>query len=354
MMKRVSFFLRQDHLRRITQRLLFLSTIGSLGVGTLGGVATALAHYKMSSTSNIELDVAELIPAFALGALVSLTASILVVVFQWLRLNLSRTAVKKFFRARDLSQADSATAPNDRNLLNVVEEMAIAATVPTPRVFLLDEDSSINAFALVQRGENSIVGVTAGARDKLSRDELQALVGHEIGHIANGDAAINIRLLSLIQGFRWIYDASVVAIGWPFRVFESFKFAFFLTFYLTMVFGAFFVLGLFGVGVARLMQAAIARQREYLADASSVQFTRFTAGLIGALQKAGTHHQSRRRQPTKAAAFMMFVSPYRARSWLLRTHPTIEDRIEAAGAMTPGTSHDDAGGDKLAYSRAIA
>lgn len=353
-MDKVSFFSQQDRLRRITRRLLFLSTIGSLGVATLGGVATALAHYKMSSNSNVELELVELIPVFSLGALVSLVASTLVVVFQWLRLNLSRTAVKKFFRARDLGQIDSTLASNDRVLLNVVEEMAIAATVPTPRIFVLDEDSSINAFALVQRGENSIVGVTAGARDKLTRDELQALVGHEIGHIANGDAAINIRLLSLIQGFRWIYDASVAAIGWPFRVFESFKFAFFLTFYLTMVFGIFFVLGLFGVGVARLMQAAIARQREYLADASSVQFTRFTAGLIGALQKADTHRQSRGRQPTKAAAFMMFVSPYGARSWLLRTHPKIEDRIEAASAMTPGVSHDAPGDDKLSYSRAIA
>jgi Zn-dependent protease with chaperone function len=353
-MKKVSFFSRQDHLRRITRRLLLLSTIGSLGVGTLGGVATALAHYKMSQSSNLELDVAELIPAFSLGALVSLAASILVVLFQWLRLNFSRTAVKNFFRARDLGQTESAPAPKDRELLNVVEEMAIAATVPTPRVFVLDEDSSINAFALMQRGESSIVGVTAGARDNLSRDELQALVGHEIGHIANGDAAINIRLLSLIQGFRWIYDASVAAIGWPFRVFESFKFAFFLTFYLTMVFGAFFVLGLFGVGIARLMQAAIARQREYLADASSVQFTRFTPGLIGALKEAGNHRQSRRRQPTKAAAFMMFVSPYPARSWLLRTHPAIEHRIEAASAMTPGISPDDSSGDKLPYLRATA
>ena len=175
-----------------------------------------------------------------------------------------------------------------------------------------------------------------------------------MAHIANGDAAINIRLLALIQGFRWIYDASVAAIGWPFRVFESFKFAFFIAFYLTIVFGAFFVLGLFGIGVARVMQAAIARQREFLADASAVQFTRLTAGLIDVLQKADAHRQSRKRQPTKAAAFMMFVSPYRARSWLLRTHPTIEDRIEAARAMTPGTEQPEPTTDDLIFSRSTA
>lgn len=351
-MKKVSFFSRQARLRRITRRLLFLTTIGSLGVGTLGGVATALVDYKLSFDQGVQLGLAELIPAFSLGALISLATTILVILIQWLRLNFSQTAVRKFFRARDLGDRDTSDAvtSEDQYVLNVVEEMAIASTLPRPRVLLLDQDPSINAFALVQRGDNSIVGVTAGARDKLSRDELQALIGHEIGHITNGDAAINIRLLSLIQGFRWIYDTSVAVIGWPFRVFESFKFAFFLTFYLTMMFGVFYLLGLFGVGIARLMQAAIARQREYLADASSVQFTRLTSGLIGALQKADAHRQSRRRQPTKTAAFMMFVSPYRARSWFFRTHPTIEDRIEAAQAMNPGIATEATEKDDLLFS----
>jgi Zn-dependent protease with chaperone function len=84
------------------------------------------------------------------------------------------------------------------------------------------------------------------------------------------------------------------------------------------------------------MQAAISRQREYLADASAIQFTRSTDGLLGALRKAGRIPQSKKHRPTHTAAFMMFVSPYRARSFLFRTHPKIEQRIEATGAMTPG------------------
>ena len=353
-MDKVSFFSRQDRLRRVTRRLLFLTIVGSLGVGTLGGVAAALAEWKLTSNSGIELPLIELVPAFTLGAAISLAAASLVVFARLALLHFCRTAVRRFFHARDLGDVDSETAPlpADRQLLNVIDEMAIASTTPMPRVFVLDDDTSINSFALVQHGERSIIGVTAGARDKLSRDELQALVAHEMAHIANGDAAINIRLLALIQGFRWIYDASVAAIGWPFRVFESFKFAFFIAFYLTIVFGAFFVLGLFGIGVARVMQAAIARQREFLADASAVQFTRLTAGLIDVLQKADAHRQSRKRQPTKAAAFMMFVSPYRARSWLLRTHPTIEDRIEAAQAMTPGPETTRSAADAVIFSGA--
>jgi Zn-dependent protease with chaperone function len=219
--------------------------------------------------------------------------------------------------------------------------MAIAAASPRPRIFILDDDTTINSFALAPGRGPGIIGVTAGARSRLSRDELQALISHELAHLVNGDAAINIRLLALIQGFRWLYDASVTLIGWPLRTFRSAKPALFLTFYLTCVFGVFFVLGLFGAGISRIMQAAVARNREFLADASAVQYTRNTRGLLGALRKAGACRQSRRPQPTHKAAFMMFVSPYRARSWLLRTHPKIEHRIEAAEAMTPGQYRAD-------------
>ena len=355
-MNKESFFSRQDRLRRVSRRLLLLTTIGSVGVGTIGGVATALVEYKLSYDAGVAVTLAELVPAFSLGALVSLGLTVFVVFIRWLHLHFSHTAINNFFRAKDISDPrnDAAPWPPDRNLLNIVEEMKIASGIPAPRVLLLDQDDSINSFALVQRGKRSVIGVTVGARDKLKREELQALIAHEVAHIANGDAAVNVRLLALIQGFRWIYDASIAVIAWPFKVFDSFKFAFFLSFYLTIVFGAFYVLGLFGVGIARLMQAAIARQREYLADASAVQFTRYTVGLVGALQKADAHRQSRRRQPTKIAAFMMFVSPYRARSWLFRTHPSVEDRVDAAHAMTPGASVDDAGVDEIVYSQSPA
>ena len=337
-MKQVSFFDRQDRLRRMSRRLIFLTIIGSIGVGSLGGLATGLAHFKMAYDSGTDVTFSELAPAIILGATITLAVSVLVVFYRLAMLHFSRTSVRRFFRARDLTDEAkvSSLSPADKQLLNVVEEMAIAAATPMPHVFLLSEDATINSFALVQSRERGTVGITAGARDNLSRDELQALIAHELGHISNGDAAINVRLLALIQGFRWIYDTAVSVIGAPFRLFESFKLAFFITFYLTMIFGAFYVLGLFGVGIARLMQAAIARQREYLADASAVQFTRHTFGLLGALEKADQFRQSRRHRPTKIAAFMMFVSPYRARSWLFRTHPTIEERIEATKAMTPG------------------
>ena len=332
------FFDHQQRRRRITRRLLFLTAIGSIGVGSLGGLATALVHYQTAYEAGTDVTLAELVPTIMLGAAFTLAVTAVVVFIKLVILHFNRGSLRRFFKARDLTDENRASALDqaDRQLLNVVEEMAIASVTTVPHVFVLDDDTSINAFAAVQSGARSTIGITAGARDSLSRDELQALIAHELGHIANGDAAINIRLLALIQGFRWIYDASVSTIGAPFRIFDSFKLAFFFTFYLAMIFGAFYVLGSFGVGIARLMQAAIARQREYLADASAVQFTRDTFGLLGALQKADRFRQSRKRRPTQVAAFMMFVSPYRARSWLFRTHPTIEQRIEAAKSMTPG------------------
>ncbi len=337
------FFDQQQRRRRITRRLLFLTIVGSIGVGCVGGVALALFRFKTSYESGVDISLAQLAPTIMLGAASTLAITAVVIFVKLVMLHYNRGSLQRFFKARDLTKENKASALNeaDRRLLNVVEEMAIASVTTVPHVFVLDDDTSINAFAVVQSSERSTIGITAGARDNLKRDELQALIAHELGHIANGDAAINIRLLALIQGFRWIYDVSVSVIGAPFRIFDSFKVGFFFMFYLAILFGAFFVLGLFGVGIARLMQAAIARQSEYLADASAVQFTRHTFGLLGALEKADNFRQGRRRRPTHIAAFMMFVSPYRARSWFFRTHPTTEQRIAAAKSMTPGNIVSD-------------
>ena len=336
-MDKVYFFRRQEVLRRLTLVLLILSVIGAAGVASLGGAAAGLAHYQLANESGSIVDFATLKPTIVLGAAATFGITLMAVFVRLVLLHLSRGSSRRFFHARDLDdEALKGTLDSaDRQLLNVVEEMALAAASPRPRVFVLDKDTSINSFALARGSRSDIIGVTAGARDRLSRDELQAMVAHEMAHITNGDAAINLRLFALIYGFRWIYDFSVAVIGAPMRKIE-WPGGLVIAVWLTFVFGVFFVMGLFGVGIARIMQAAIARQREYLADASAVQFTRATRGLLGALEKAGAIRQARRRRPTHTTAFMMFVSPYRARSWLLRTHPKIEERIEATIAMTPG------------------
>jgi Zn-dependent protease with chaperone function len=337
-MDKVYFFARQHDLRRLTVWLLILTVIGSAGVACLGGATTGLAHFQLVTESGGTVDWPTLQPTVLLGAAFTFGLTLLVVFVRLVLLHFSRNSSRRFFHARDLNdEAKRVTLePADQQLMNVVDEMALAANTPRPHVFLLEEDHSINSFALARGTRNSIIGVTAGSRDRLSRDELQAMIAHEVAHLTNGDAAINVRLLALIYGFRWFYDLSVRVIGYPMRKVE-WPLGFVLGVWLTFIFGVFFVIGLFGVGVARIMQAAIARQREYLADASAIQFTRATKGLLGALQKAGQFPQSKKHGPTHTAAFMMFVSPYRARSWFFRTHPRIEQRVEAAVAMTPGT-----------------
>jgi len=336
-MDKVYFFERQDELRSLTVTLLVLTVIGSTGVACMGGVATGLWHYQLVTTSGGTVEMATLGPLVLMGASASLALTVFVVFVRLVLLHFSRNSTRRFFNARDIvDEAERSTLDaGDQRLLNIVEEMALAAALPRPHIFVIDDDSTINSFALARGSRNSIIGVTAGARDNLSRDELQAMIAHELAHLGNGDAAINIRLFALIYGFRWLYDFSVAVIGYPMRKVE-WPAGFVIGAWLTFVFGVFFVLGLLGVAVARIMQAAIARQREYLADASAVQFTRATQGLLGALRKAGQCEQSRKHRPTHTTAFMMFVSPYRARSWFFRTHPTIDQRIEAAVAMTPG------------------
>ena len=161
------------------------------------------------------------------------------------------------------------------------------------------------------------------------------LAAHEIAHIHNGDARINLALLSLSRGFASIYDFGSAVIGYPLRCFGSNGFGLMLTSYLAMPFAIFFVVGAVGRLTSRLLQAAVARQREYLADAAALQFLRQAAPLVSALEKAGRCRVDKPNRPARQAAFMMFVSPFRDRFWLVRTHPRIERRIAAVRRMTP-------------------
>ena len=336
-MARVSFFDRQASLRRLTVRLLILTTIGSIGIACLGAAVSGYMHWARAMETSGIVDPLQLQRAALTGAAITFTFTLLAVCVEFVKLKWLRGSVRHLFHASKLDDLSRkrGLAPPEQRLLNVVDEMSIAASLPRPQIQLLGEDPTINSFALSRGNRQAIIGVTAGAMTQLSREELQALIAHELAHIANGDAAINVGLLALIKGFRLIYDASVTVIGAPLRKIEAANVAFAITFWLAMVFGVFFVLGLFGVGIARLMQAAIARQREYLADASAVQFSRATSGLLSALEKAEQCQQGSQRKPTHAAAFMMFVSPYRATSWLFRTHPKTSQRIAAVNAMTP-------------------
>ena len=180
------------------------------------------------------------------------------------------------------------TDPRLRRLRNVVEEMAIAAGTPVPEVYLLPDEEGINAFAAGWSTSDAAVAVTSGALDRLNRDELQGVIAHEFSHVVNGDMRLNIRLIGLLFGIlflsvigRTLLHGSLLAGAGRSRDEKSGSNP------LPVIGFALLVAGGIGVLAGRLIQASVSRQREYLADASAVQFTRQTSGIAGALKKIG-------------------------------------------------------------------
>lgn len=213
------------------------------------------------------------------------------------------------------------THPDERKLLNVVEEMAIAAGVPVPKVYVLDNEKGINAFAAGHTPGNAAIGVTRGCMTLLNRDELQGVIGHEFSHILNGDMRLNLRVMGVLFGILCLTVIGRVLIfsrGGRGRN-------------PLMVLGlALIVIGAIGVFFGRLIQAALSRQREFLADASAVQFTRNPAGLSGALQKIGGAGSKVESAHAGEASHMFFGNGL-SKPFLgaLATHPPLDDRIRA-------------------------
>ena len=161
----------------------------------------------------------------------------------------------------------------------MVEEIAIASGVPVPEIYVLEDEPAINAFAAGYTPADAAVTVTRGCLDKLTRDELQGVIAHEFSHVLNGDMRLNIRLMGVLFGILVIGIVGRKVVEGTGRSRDSGG---------AVAFGiAILVVGYIGVFFGRLIKAGISRQREYLADASAVQFTRQTLGIGGALKKIG-------------------------------------------------------------------
>jgi Zn-dependent protease with chaperone function len=249
-------------------------------------------------------------------------------------------------------------APNttdflERRLLNVVEEMAIAAGTRVPAVFVMDEEAGINAFAAGYDVSRTVVTVTRGTLETLNRDELQAVIGHEFSHIVNGDMSLNIHMMGVLAGIVFLgavggfivrsadsgsrrsKDRDMPGAIWALGL-------------------GLYVVGYVGLFFARLIKASVSRQREFLADASSVQFTRNPDGLAGALDQIRASGRtslvtSRRAEDVSHMFFGQGIDM--SFDALFATHPPLDERIRrvnprfvpsgyrgkrrAAGDMTP-------------------
>jgi Zn-dependent protease with chaperone function len=220
---------------------------------------------------------------------------------------------------------------DERRLLNVVEEMAIASGVPVPPVYLMEKESGINAFAAGFSPTDAVVGVTRGTMTALSRDELQGVIAHEFSHILNGDMRLNIRLMGVLHGIlligilgQWMVRSARYAPRSSDTRASGAILAAILIGLMLMV------IGYVGVFFGKLIKSAASRQREYLADASAVQFTRNPSGIAGVLKKiGGLTMGSTLASPNAEQASHMFIADALPRFWLgaLATHPPLEDRI---------------------------
>lgn len=210
-------------------------------------------------------------------------------------------------------------------LINVVEEMSIAAGVPKPKIYVIDDDE-INAFATGKDPKNSSIAVTRGALEKLNRDELEGVIGHEMSHIKNFDirfgmiVAVLVGLVAIISytllrswRFGGASDREGRGMGW------------------LILIG--FLLAIISPVIVRLVQLAVSRKREYLADASSVQLTRYPDGLANALEKIKKHNEGKMKV-SEAVSHIFFTDPNKSPlDNLFATHPPIEERIRILRAM---------------------
>jgi Zn-dependent protease with chaperone function len=240
--------------------------------------------------------------------------------------------------ARSLGGVPITAADGDikrQRLLNIVEEMAIAARIRKPQVFVLPDEECINAFAAGHSADEAAVAITQGALDALDRDQLQAVIGHEFSHILNGDMKINMRLTAWIFGLFVITDLArrFMRRRGGGRGAARLK---------VMAFGI-FIAGSVGMLAGRLLQAAVSRRREHLADASSVQFTRNPQALQGAfvIMAAAPAGTRLTHEASSGVAHMFFAASDASwanklgGSWFA-THPPIEERVRALDArVTP-------------------
>lgn len=232
----------------------------------------------------------------------------------------------------------SSTALLERRLVNVVEEMAIASGVACPKIYVLDREESINAFAAGYNPNEAVVAVTRGTLERLNRDELQGVVAHEFSHILNGDMRLNVRLIGVLFGIQMIAGFGQHLIDFaryaPTDSRDRDNKGPSLTVVLFVTGIALFVIGYIGVIFGRLIKSAVSRQREYLADASAVQFTRNRDGIGGALRKIGGLSRtmklgSRITHPNAEQLSHMFLGAVKPSllSGLFATHPPIEERL---------------------------
>ncbi|MBF0436472.1 MAG: M48 family metalloprotease [Magnetococcales bacterium] len=236
----------------------------------------------------------------------------------------------------------NSTLRGEKRWINVVEEMAVAARIPTPGIYILDQQNGINAFAAGFTPDDAVVAITRGGLEWLTRDELQGVAAHEIGHIVHGDSRLNMRIMILLSGVQTLPSAGRAMVENSYKSLElsGMKQGGGLALFGFIAGYAMWFLGSLALFFNRLIQAAVARQREHLADASAIQYSRNPQGLSQALQKIGGFCSGSRIRDSLSEEYRHFyfsqTSVPSMFDWT-DTHPSLHERIRLLDPSFTGT-----------------
>ncbi len=332
----MNFFHQQDLARR-NARLLLLMFLAAVALLVLLANAAVAAFLFFSQNYNLyagaRQDPAEFWTYFSwarfgtIGLAITATVA-LVVLIRWLQLNTGGKVVAEAMGGTRILPQTRDKA--ERRCLNVVEEMALAANMPVPPVYIMNGERGINAFAAGTTPADAVIAVTRGTVNHLKRHELQGVIAHEFSHILNGDMRLNIRLAAMLKGITFIGDVGHVllrssnrhrtGVGSPRGNSGPF---------LPVLGLALWLLGWLGGVAAGFIKAAISRQKEFLADASAVQYTRDPGGIGDALKVIGGYIPGSLVHAARAAEMShIFFGQIEHRLWqLFATHPPLDERI---------------------------
>ncbi len=341
----MNFFAEQEQARRKTKWLVLLFLFVVVLLIGLTNIVVAvsfwLADGQITDAKNITTTVSNelrnpLSTYFSwnnFGKISLLVSGVIfsVIIFKWLSL---LGGGKKLAQSMGGSRINPNTDDgNEKKVLNVVEEMALASGMPVPAVYLLKDEMGINAFAAGNTPSDAVIGITQGAIEQFDRKQLQGVVAHEFSHILNGDMRLNLRLIAMLSGILFVATAGELVMhaggggygrrrhfGSSNRRGDS---------RILLAGLALLAIGWLGTFFARLIKASISRQREFLADASAVQFTRDPQGISQALSIIGGYSNGSEVFSAKASeSSHLFISNALGKVLSFATHPPLEDRIK--------------------------
>lgn len=317
----MDFFAAQESSRGKTTLLVFLFAVAvtAIVLSVYTVVAAALGFFQTHGDSIHSTRVFHWFRGDLFFAVSIITILIIILgsIFKIIALGKGGGYVAESLGGRLVNHASSDT--DERKLINVVEEMAIASGIPVPQIYVLDNEEGINAFAAGYSVNDAVVAVTRGCMKLLTRDELQGVVAHEFSHIFNGDMRLNIRIIGLLSGILIIANIGYILMRTGSRGRKGGG-------QIAIAGLGLLAVGYIGVFAGRIIQSAISRQREYLADASAVQFTRNPLGIANALKKIGGFIRgSKIKSPSSSETCHLFFA--KAISSLFATHPPLPERI---------------------------